>query len=714
MIYALLTGMHCVNLIALVSKESSCSIVCNTWRYDGLYKVTKVFDSLGNLTKMSAEGNDQHTFYLVRIVLPETMQGAQYFNRLSLDELCIKINQERLGSTAGFARPEPLPRYDRLDPLANIVSDDEQSRKYLPKAVRRHSDSDCQNMSLPYCNEARDYHEIQIAQLLTNCMQLAPRDQQLHPQAIAVQHAAPPHMKMQHSWEPRSNGVVPSAAHAINGNVDADVSSITSPSFSLQPDVMHQSPVQLQPPPTPQQYSVVNESLLDASRMQLLNPWPVAQSNNESTALVHGSKIPYYNHHLPTGQSTVYATPMLAKSQFSSFGPHVAPAFTNSIAAMPLPLNNQVCASFFQQRPASISLPIDIPNNTDINATVIYGYNTNSGQEKIRKKQTGVKLSKEQAQEKRDEQMRAKQLKKEQAQKKEDMRIQAKFLAKQQRAEREQEKRDMKMIIKMLRADAVKERRQIKKQQRADDVKERRRKKTRVSITLDARKELEAYLTKKQKQLFTGLKKRKNTRLKAGSTATSKKLAPKSGNKTSIKHQRPKPAIEANNARMPQQTKIKAQSQKSAKKSKPPHKSAKNGRIKHPQPRSTKKAPIKQASRVPTKTIWGKLSTLEFSIGATVSVQDFDEENYRATIVECQASGNKYKISWNDRARKIHSGEIWVLSKWVSKYDPCMECGLDKQRDEMLVCDHCEKPCHLHCAGLNGVPRDDWYCGQCL
>ncbi|KAI9706798.1 MAG: hypothetical protein M1820_004769 [Bogoriella megaspora] len=45
---------------------------------------------------------------------------------------------------------------------------------------------------------------------------------------------------------------------------------------------------------------------------------------------------------------------------------------------------------------------------------------------------------------------------------------------------------------------------------------------------------------------------------------------------------------------------------------------------------------------------------------------------------------------------------------------PCMMCDTAEDDDTLLLCDGCESVCHIHCAGLEEVPRGPWYCEHCL
>ena len=71
---------------------------------------------------MSPTGNDQYTFFLVR--LPERKnisQDTKYLNEISIAELCSKINQNRL-EEGTFVLCGPIPQYEQLSRLPTLTS----------------------------------------------------------------------------------------------------------------------------------------------------------------------------------------------------------------------------------------------------------------------------------------------------------------------------------------------------------------------------------------------------------------------------------------------------------------------------------------------------------------------------------------------------------------------------------------------------------------
>ncbi|EKG12110.1 Zinc finger PHD-type protein [Macrophomina phaseolina MS6] len=46
--------------------------------------------------------------------------------------------------------------------------------------------------------------------------------------------------------------------------------------------------------------------------------------------------------------------------------------------------------------------------------------------------------------------------------------------------------------------------------------------------------------------------------------------------------------------------------------------------------------------------------------------------------------------------------------------DPCMVCEDFGDEDQLMLCDSCDKLCHVFCAGLDEVPAGEWYCQHCM
>jgi hypothetical protein len=62
-------------------------------------------------------------------------------------------------------------------------------------------------------------------------------------------------------------------------------------------------------------------------------------------------------------------------------------------------------------------------------------------------------------------------------------------------------------------------------------------------------------------------------------------------------------------------------------------------------------------------------------------------------------------------------------SKWKMKLlsktqdiesEECVDCGIESNPAEMLMCDGCDACHHVACVGLTCVPEGDWFCGECL
>ena len=90
-------------------------------RYDGLYSVDKMFDSEGFATKMFPTGNDQYTFFLVRLTNRRNDQDNKYTNEISTAELRSKINTNRL-EEGTFVLNDAIPQYEQLSRLHVMTS----------------------------------------------------------------------------------------------------------------------------------------------------------------------------------------------------------------------------------------------------------------------------------------------------------------------------------------------------------------------------------------------------------------------------------------------------------------------------------------------------------------------------------------------------------------------------------------------------------------
>ncbi|KAK0660728.1 PHD and RING finger domain-containing protein [Lasiodiplodia hormozganensis] len=47
-------------------------------------------------------------------------------------------------------------------------------------------------------------------------------------------------------------------------------------------------------------------------------------------------------------------------------------------------------------------------------------------------------------------------------------------------------------------------------------------------------------------------------------------------------------------------------------------------------------------------------------------------------------------------------------------FEPCMVCDDFGDQEQLMLCDSCDRPCHVFCAGLDEVPAGDWYCQHCM
>ena len=46
--------------------------------------------------------------------------------------------------------------------------------------------------------------------------------------------------------------------------------------------------------------------------------------------------------------------------------------------------------------------------------------------------------------------------------------------------------------------------------------------------------------------------------------------------------------------------------------------------------------------------------------------------------------------------------------------EECVDCGIESNPAEMLMCDGCDACHHVKCVGLTSVPEGDWFCNKCM
>jgi len=64
-----------------------------------------------------------------------------------------------------------------------------------------------------------------------------------------------------------------------------------------------------------------------------------------------------------------------------------------------------------------------------------------------------------------------------------------------------------------------------------------------------------------------------------------------------------------------------------------------------------------------------------------------------------------------EKQQKIECGDLPSIIDTLI----CMVCHGDEHEESLLMCDGCDKGCHLWCASpsLDSVPYDDWFCAEC-
>jgi hypothetical protein len=137
------------------------------FRYDGLYLVDKVFGSDGVATTISPSGNEQYTFFLIRLPGGNATY-AQYSNKLSTDDLCRKINGDRSEKDI-IAVASSIPQLHQLQELPDETIEKKKDPLTNSKAVCRPMKGGSQ---APYHTSKLPYYQAQYPQHLHRPYQL--------------------------------------------------------------------------------------------------------------------------------------------------------------------------------------------------------------------------------------------------------------------------------------------------------------------------------------------------------------------------------------------------------------------------------------------------------------------------------------------------------------------------------------------------------------
>lgn len=121
-------------------------------RYDGLYSVEKVYDSTGSVTLISpTDGNEQYTFFLVRLPTKSESHCSGYWNQICTNDLCHKISEGRL---EGCIIPRPKPNYIQLPKLLHVPikceRKDPMPKRSHGKLIRKPIERSCEHAAVSY------------------------------------------------------------------------------------------------------------------------------------------------------------------------------------------------------------------------------------------------------------------------------------------------------------------------------------------------------------------------------------------------------------------------------------------------------------------------------------------------------------------------------------------------------------------------------------
>ncbi|KAF2085277.1 hypothetical protein K490DRAFT_47118 [Saccharata proteae CBS 121410] len=83
-------------------------------------------------------------------------------------------------------------------------------------------------------------------------------------------------------------------------------------------------------------------------------------------------------------------------------------------------------------------------------------------------------------------------------------------------------------------------------------------------------------------------------------------------------------------------------------------------------------------------------------------------ESIGAPVIDSYAVEDKQQVADLDTSMIVDEDLL------EPSYEPCVVCEDFGDEEHLLLCDSCEQPCHVFCAGLDEAPSGAWYCQTCV
>jgi len=118
------------------------------------------------------------------------------------------------------------------------------------------------------------------------------------------------------------------------------------------------------------------------------------------------------------------------------------------------------------------------------------------------------------------------------------------------------------------------------------------------------------------------------------------------------------------------------------------------------------------------------LNTVSSSEEATLSgclhkfcfscIKSWSEIETSCPLCKKHFAGIQHKGTWQRVTTKKQRVECGDLPSVLDDMQ-CMRCRSGENEESLLLCDRCDKACHLWCANppLIAVPEGDWFCSEC-